>query len=102
MELATTKIIERLPLTLKQIKNLSPHCKKYPIPFIQGDSRPSAIILYNRTDREGADEEANDMEDGLQTAGFTVLKNVWLNASEVGSRIDDTSSDMFRYPSIHF
>ena len=74
-------IIENEPLTAAQIEKLSPYSRgRYVIPYNQshrGKSRCFAIILYNTHNRDGADNEADKLEDSLQAIGCEIIRVEW-------------------------
>ena len=84
------EIVEHEPLTLGQIKELSPYSNHYIIPHKQMKAKIYGRILYNKQHRHGADEEADNFEQALETAGCDVMKLQWSNTSELGSMIDSS------------
>ena len=72
------------------MEELSPYSSQYVIPYNQLKSKRYGLILYNSRDRRGADEEAENMEHALETAGCDVIKLQWSNTSELGSMIDSS------------
>ena len=46
------------------------------------------IILYNRSDREGAVEEADNLQSGLQAVGCQVFREEWTTKRELSTLID--------------
>ena len=74
-------IIENEPLTAVQIEKLSPYSSgRYVIPYNQshrGKSRCFALILYNTHNRDGADNEADKLEDSLQAIGCEIIRVEW-------------------------
>ena len=47
------------------------------------------LILYNPSDREGAVEEADNLQSGLQAVGCQVIRAEWTTKSQIYSLIDD-------------
>ena len=83
------EIVEREPLTLNHIQELSPHSDRYIIPRNQSSSQMSALILYNIINRPGAEEEADYMKDSLTAAGFRDTNKLqWTECDELYSMID--------------
>ena len=77
------KVVKTLALSRATIENILPHTDNYIVPYCQRKSGRYAIILYNEMDREGAYEEAENMNIACQTAGFTVLQVNWSKTSEM-------------------
>ena len=84
------EIIEHEPLNQGQIEELSPYSSQYVIPHNQTKTKRYGLILYNSEDRHGADEEADNFKQALETAGCDVIKLQWSNTSELGSMIDSS------------
>ena len=57
------EIVEREPLTLNHIQELSPHSDRYIIPRNQSNCKMNALILFNLMNRPGAEGEAGNLED---------------------------------------
>ena len=69
---------------------MSPYSSQYVIPHNQTKTKRYGLILYNSEDRHGADEEADNFKQALETAGCDVIKLQWSNTSELGSMIDSS------------
>ena len=52
-------------------------------------SKKFCLILYNPSDRDGAVEEADNLQSGLQAVGCQVFKTKWTTKPEIYSLIDD-------------
>ena len=70
-------IIENEPVTKRQIAELTAKSTRYLIPYKQKRSKMHGLILFNKSNRQGANEEAEDMAEGLAQAGFQVRKVEW-------------------------
>lgn len=83
------QLIEECPVSVGQIKKLSPFSTQYIIPHTtQGGSKPYGLILYNTHRRHGAVAEADDMVDALEDIGCHVRKREWVATTEVRGMID--------------
>ena len=47
------------------------------------------LILYNPSDRDGAVEEADNLQSGLQAVGCQVIRAEWKKKAEIYRLIDD-------------
>ena len=63
-------IIENEPVTKRQIAELTAKSTRYLIPYKQKWSKMHGLILFNKSNRQGADEEAEDMAEGLNSVGW--------------------------------
>ena len=52
-------------------------------------SEKFGLILYNPSDREGAVEEADNLQSGLQAVGCQVIRAEWTTKAELSQRIRD-------------
>ena len=52
-------------------------------------SKKFGLILYNPSDRDGAEEEANNLQSGLQAVGCQGFRAEWTTKSQIYSLIDD-------------
>ena len=84
------ELAEKEPLTVDHIKELSPHSSQYIVPYNQKRSKRYGLILYTTYNRPGAQDEADNMERSLHTAGFCVEKIEWNDAWELHSKLDST------------
>ena len=57
---------------------------------------PLSLVFYNPRGREGADEEANELQGGLEATGFKVNRNVWTTKNELRQLITATVRGMER------
>ena len=73
---------------MEQIKELSPYSSHYIIPHNQKKARRHGLILYNSADRSGAEVEAQNLKQALETAGNEVIKMEWSSANELHSMIE--------------
>ena len=83
-------IIEEEPLSAGHIEELSPYSAQYVIPHNQTRMKRYGLILYNKQHRHGAEEEADNFKQALETAGCDVTKLEWTHAAELGSMIDSS------------
>ena len=83
-------IIEEEPLSLSQVQELFPHYSgRYIIPHAQQHCKMHAIILYNATNRPGAENEAKNLDDALKAAGYGERTGLqWTKASELHNMIE--------------
>ena len=82
-------IVEREPLTMNHIQELSPHSDRYIIPRNQSNCKMSALILYNPENRRGAEKEADYMKESLTAAGFSDINRLqWTECDGLHSMID--------------
>ena len=65
-ERRVNELVQYEPLKLGQIEKLSSQLNTYIIPTNQSKSRRCALIFYNTEDREGAGEEAEELELALK------------------------------------
>ena len=91
-ELEIQKITETESLTRDQIQQLSPHSSQYIIPHKQKKSKRYGLILFSTAGRQGAVEEADDLEQALKTTGCDVIKMEWSDAAELHNMIESTLS----------
>ena len=84
------ELAEKEPLTISHIEELSPHSSQYIVPYNQKRSKRYGLILYTTYNRPGAQDEADNMEQSLHTAGFCVEKIEWNDAWELHSKLDST------------
>ena len=52
-------------------------------------SRKFGLILYNPSDRDGAVEEADNLQSGLQAVGCQVFREEWITKRELSTLIDE-------------
>ena len=50
------------------------------------------LILFNKSNRQGADEEAEDMAEGLAQAGFQVRKIEWASTHDLTRLLDENAN----------
>ena len=84
----TDELIELEPLTVKQLFMLSSVSKRYLIPHNKANSAPLAIVMYSPDERDGAKEEAKNLQDAWKTVGFEVKVFKWLHTHEIKANID--------------
>ena len=82
------KISETESLTEEQIQQLSPHSSQYIIPHKQKKSKRYGLVLFNSEERPGAEAEAANVEQALQTAGCDVMKMEWYDVDELHNMIE--------------
>lgn len=51
-------------------------------------SNPIGLVIYNPHGRDGAEVEADDLEDGLNEAGFSVIRGKWTTKVQLCALID--------------
>ena len=78
----------KYPLSLKQVVQLSQNSSHYVVPYKSSRSRHFGLILCNISDREGANEEANNIKIALESIGCEVIKIEWSAAHELGAKMD--------------
>ena len=83
------ELIEKEPLTPDEIQKLSPYSTQYLIPKDQTNSKPYAIILYNPEDRDGAEDEANKLEQAWKIARHEVIISTWQHTNQIHQLLDD-------------
>ena len=76
------------------MESLSPHSRRYIIPYNQTYTRRHAIILYNTEKREGAVEEADNMHQALQAAGFHCLQANWSQTAQLSEKLKNIITDI--------
>ena len=84
------QIIEHEPLSIDHIEELSPYSTQYVISYNQTNTKRYGLILYSKQHRHGAEEEADNFKQALETAGCDVTKLEWTNTAELGSMIDSS------------
>ena len=84
------ELAEKEPLTISHIEELSPHSSQYIIPYNQKRSKRYGLIIYSTHNRPGAQEEADNMERSLLTAGFDVKKMECKTALELIAKLEST------------
>ena len=84
------EIIEQEPLSTDHIEELSPYSNQYVIPHNQTNTKRYGMVLYSKHHRQGAEEEADNFKQALETAGCDVTKLEWTNTAELGSMIDSS------------
>ena len=84
----TEELIDQEPLTVKQLFALSPDSMRYLIPHNKANSAPLAIVMYTPDERDGAEEEANKLEDAWKTIGFEVKVFEWQHTHEIEVNLD--------------
>jgi hypothetical protein len=77
------QLAENYPLNTEDIKLLFDHSDQYIIPYLQTETKRCGLVLYNTEGRDGAMEEASNMEDGLVHAGIQTQKIEWKSADEL-------------------
>ena len=65
-------MLEHEPLTADEMKQLSPHTKRYPISHNQALTKQYALILYNPVQRPGAKEEAENLSPPYREHGSRI------------------------------
>ena len=85
-------IIENEPVAKWQIAELTAKSTRYLIPCKQKWIKMHGLILFNKSNRQGADEEAEDMAEGLAQAGFQVRKVEWASTHDLTRLLDENSS----------
>lgn len=88
------ELVKNEPLTVTQILKLSPHSSNYIIPHRQENCKRYGLILYSTLHRPGAEEEAANLEQSLQTAGCDVSKLEWYDAGELHNMIESVLTSM--------
>ena len=96
------RITETESLTLEQIQQLSPHSSMYIIPHKRKKSKRYGLILFSTEGRQGAEAEADDLKQALQTAGCDVIKREWLEAAELHNMMESALSRIVSDCSILF
>ena len=87
------ELAEREPLTIPNIQELSPHSSQFILPYNQKISKRYGLILYTTYNRPGAQEEADNMEQSLHTAGFDVEKTEWKDTYILNSSLEQIARD---------
>ena len=82
-QLMIEELVMNEPLSVSQILGLSPYSSNYIIPYNQEKCKRYGLILYVTENRPGGQEEADDMEESLQRAGFEVIKREWSKCDEL-------------------
>ena len=82
------QIIEYEPLSADHIKQLSPYSTQYVTPRNQTNIKRYGLIFYSKHHRHGAEEEADNFKQALETAGCDVTKLEWTHTAELGNMID--------------
>ena len=77
------RLIETKPLTIKHVRELFNRSSRYPIPFNQEHVKIYYLIAYTKENREGADAEANQLEDAFVAIGGEVVKKEWTTITEL-------------------
>ena len=62
------EIIEQEPLSADHIEELSPYSNQYVIPHNQTNTKRYGLILYSKQHRQGAEEEADNFKQALETS----------------------------------
>ena len=57
---------------------------------------PLSLVFYNPRGREGAEEEANELHEGLKAGGFSVNKRIWTTKNGLRQLITETVRGMER------
>ena len=91
-EIQIQKITETESLTTEQIQQLSPHSSQYIIPYHQKKSKRYGVILFRSEGRQGAVDEADDLEQALTATGCDVIKMEWSEATELHNMIESALS----------
>lgn len=78
------------PLSPDQLPELLPYGNRYAVPFVQSKVRFKARILFNKHDRPGAEDEAQNLEQSLQKIGCDVIKVEWAETKDINTAINDT------------
>lgn len=82
------RMVQHEPLSVKNIKKLSPHSNFYIIPHNQRQARTLALILYTRDCRDGATEEAHRLEMALRSTGCHIINSIeWYTVEDLGTMI---------------
>ena len=68
------KLVEDEPLTMNQIERLSPHSLTAVIPYDQKHCKRYGLILYSTYQRDGAEEEAENLNHALGASGCLTIK----------------------------
>ena len=76
-------LIQSQHLTADDIKLLFDHSDRYIVPYLQTYMKRYGLVLYNPADREGAESEANDMNECLNKAGFHTRIKQWKHTYEL-------------------
>ena len=87
------ELAEKEPLAIPHIQELSPHSSQYIVPYNQKMSKRYGLILYTIYNRPGAQEEADNMEQSLCTAGFHVEKAEWKDTYILNSLLERIARD---------
>lgn len=87
-------LLEHESLTADQLGEVFLHIKRYPIPYNQGSTKQYAIILYNLENREGGEEEAQNLEQAFIIARFEIFKHQWAHTYEIGVKLDDILTEI--------
>ena len=77
------ELIQSQHLTTDDIKLLFDHSDRYIIPHLQTHMKRYGLVLYNPADREGAESEANAMNECLNKAGFHTRIKQWKHTYEL-------------------
>ena len=77
------KLAQCHPHPLKALAKLSPHTLQYVVPKSCKRLARYALIMYNTAGRQGAKEEADDLERGLSYVGFNVTSEEWSTTSQL-------------------
>ena len=73
---------------MEQIQQLSSPSSQYIIPYEQQKRKRYGLILFSSENRQGAFEEADDLEQALRASGCDVIKMEWSDAVELHNMID--------------
>ena len=83
------RLIETKPLTIKHVRELFNRSSRYPIPFNQEHVKIYYLIAYTKEKREGAEAEANELEDAFAAIGGKIVKKEWSTTSELVTVINN-------------
>ena len=79
----TKSLIETAPLQIERVRELFNRSGRYPILFNQEHVKIYYLIAYTKEKREGAEAEANELEDAFAAIGGKIVKKEWSTTTEL-------------------
>lgn len=87
------RLVEREPLTMKQIQQLTPLTPTVIIPYNQKNCKRYGLILFSSDDRPGAEDEADNLNQGLKSLGCQIRKHD-ISRIDLTTTLEDTLRDI--------
>lgn len=85
------ELLKKHSLDEDDIKQLFDHCDRYIIPYQQIHVKRFGLVLYNTKNRDGAEAEAEIMNDRLAEAGFATRMKEWTYSYQLFGEISETA-----------